>query len=152
MAEEIIEKTMRALTKPVTDTQVLAAVAEIYAVTLDDLLADNGFETDDTRTQSPTQWLAHLLCIADDIGAERFGAMLDRFEAHADAEPAQRAAPLAGLEVRELTAAEAAEAFGGPELARYTCLPRIPGWSMDPRARIPAQFAPVYVLARGVQS
>lgn len=39
MAEEIIEKTMRALTKPVTDTQVMAAVAEIYGVTIDDLVS-----------------------------------------------------------------------------------------------------------------
>lgn len=37
MAEEIIEKTMRALTKPVTDSQVLVAVAEIYGVSMEDL-------------------------------------------------------------------------------------------------------------------
>ena len=38
VAEEIIEKTMRSLTKPVTDGQVLAAVSEIYSVPLDDLI------------------------------------------------------------------------------------------------------------------
>lgn len=37
MADEVIEKTMRALTKPVTDSQVLAAVAEVYGVGIDDL-------------------------------------------------------------------------------------------------------------------
>lgn len=38
MAEEVIDKTMRALTKPVTDAQVLAAVSEVYAIPLDDLV------------------------------------------------------------------------------------------------------------------
>ena len=38
VAEEIIEKTMRALTKPVTDAQVVAAVAEIYNVAQEDLI------------------------------------------------------------------------------------------------------------------
>lgn len=37
MADEVIEKTMRALTKPVTDAQVLAAVAEVYSVSIEDL-------------------------------------------------------------------------------------------------------------------
>lgn len=64
----------------------------------------------------------------------------------------ETAADLSGLDVRELTAEEAAEAFGGPELARYTCLPRIPGWARDTRARVPARFAPVYLLRSGVQS
>ncbi len=38
MAEEIIEKTMRALTKPVTDGQVIAAVSEIYGIPTEDLI------------------------------------------------------------------------------------------------------------------
>jgi chromosomal replication initiator protein len=38
IAEEIIEKTMRALTKPVTDTQVISAVAEVYNIATEDLV------------------------------------------------------------------------------------------------------------------
>lgn len=38
IAEEIIDKTMRALTKPVTDTQVITAVGEIYNVATEDLV------------------------------------------------------------------------------------------------------------------
>ena len=38
VADEIIEKTMRALTKPVSDSQVLAAVAEVYGVPPADLI------------------------------------------------------------------------------------------------------------------
>jgi hypothetical protein len=35
---------------------------------------------------------------------------------------------------------------------RMRSLPRIPAFPMDPRARIPARFAPVYLLRSGVQS
>jgi len=37
VAEEIIEKTMRALTRPVTDAQIISATAEIYGIAVEEL-------------------------------------------------------------------------------------------------------------------
>ena len=124
-----------------------------------DVLADNGFETEATRFLSVDGQRDALEVVAREVGALAFSGMLAKLTG--DDEPAadepEAPADLDGVEVTELGPdslaqfdREALRERARASVAAPTPSLRIPPG--DPRLRIPARFAPVYVLRAGVPS
>ncbi len=74
LADELIEKTMRALTKPVTDDQVLAAVAEVYGISPRDLASRSRRK----EVVEPRQVAMYLLRDMLDLSYPTIGEKLGR--------------------------------------------------------------------------
>lgn len=74
LADELIEKTMRALTKPVTDDQLLAAVAEVYGINTRDLVSRSRRK----EVVEPRQVAMYLLRDMLDLSYPTIGEKLGR--------------------------------------------------------------------------